>query len=80
MTAPSTGAGTHFVLAYSSFRGDSAPNITHATAPSGDKTLCGRACENWVQETFIHYGPDCLACMKVWKRLGGTDTGSADGY
>lgn len=46
----------------SSFRHESAPNITHCTL-DGVKTLCGRKVEDAATtEGWIHWGPDCLKC------------------
>lgn len=65
--------GPEQVLANSSFAYESAPNITHATNADGTRTLCGRACENWISQAATPPGldeplpPDCLTCRRIWE-------------
>lgn len=57
---------TH-VLFYSSFRLSSSPNIAHALAPDGTRTVCGRT--GWV----TNEGPqpvDTTDCLRCRKKLG----------
>lgn len=58
-------------LADSAFRGPAAPNITHATDATGDRTLCGRKCARWQRETPTLDGPDCNKCRPIWRKRRG---------
>lgn len=58
-----------FRLADSAFRGEKALNITHATDPTWNRTLCGRECSKWTTEAPTEDGPDCLVCRSVWETV-----------
>lgn len=50
----------------SSFRYETAPNISHATL-DGERTLCGRT--GWeTTDPWHEHGPDCLRCARALKR------------
>ena len=63
-------AARNFVLFESSFRYESAPNISHETI-NGVKTLCGRSVEQaatFEPEDRPDAEPDCRTCARVWKK------------
>lgn len=66
----------YYVLYRSSFRYESAPNISHETASTvaGEgKTFCGRKLSD--AETFEpddnDLDPDCITCRKISRKLQG---------
>ena len=62
---------TIFILFRSSFRCESAPNISHVTVDD-IKTLCGRKtadAETREPDSRSDIPPDCIPCRKAWGKL-----------
>lgn len=61
---------TIFVLFRSSFRHESAPNISHVTVDDV-KTLCGRltSAAETREPDDNDLDPDCIPCRKAWRKL-----------
>ena len=62
---------TIFILFNSSFRYDSAPNISHVTV-NDVKTLCGRPTSSAATrepDERDDLAPDCRTCEKAWSKL-----------